>query len=203
MSGLPGPQVGAVILAAGRSTRMGRPKIALPWGDTTVIGQVVRVLTSAGIGEILVVTGAARNEVRGAFQSLPVKELYNPDYPQGEMLSSLQVGLSTLGDHLDATLVVLGDQPQIQARVVTALVQEYASTDSSLVVPSFQMRRGHPWLLDRSLWPAVLALKRRETLRDFLNANQASIRYVSVDTSTILQDMDTPGDYQKYRPESP
>lgn len=203
MSGVPGPRVAAVILAAGRSTRMGRPKMALPWGDTTVIGQVVRVLTSAGIGEILVVTGAARNEVRGAFQSLPVKELYNPDYPQGEMLSSLQVGLSALEDHLDAALVVLGDQPQIQARVVTALVQEYASPDSPLVVPSFQMRRGHPWLLDRSLWPAVLALKGRETLRDFLNANQASIRYVSVDTSTILQDMDTPGDYQKYRPESP
>jgi molybdenum cofactor cytidylyltransferase len=193
--------IGAVVLAAGRSTRMGMPKMALPWDDTTVIGQVVRTLLSASIREILVVTGGAQDEVRDALQGLPVDEVYNPHYQKGEMLSSLQVGLSSLGNHLEATLVVLGDQPQIQLHVVKALVQVYASDHPSLVVPSYQMRRGHPWLVDRSLWPFVLALKYPDTLRDFLNEHQSSISYVSVDSPTILQDLDTPGDYQKYRPD--
>jgi molybdenum cofactor cytidylyltransferase len=194
------PKIGAIVLAAGLSSRMGVPKMALPWGDTTVIGQVVRVLSNAGLDEIIVVTGGAQDEVRQALQGLPVVEVYNPDHQKGEMLSSLQSGLSNLGNHLEAALVVLGDQPQIQERVVKALIKVYTSDRSPLVVPSYQMRRGHPWLLGRSLWPVVLELKRPDTLRDFLNEHQTSIQYVTIDTPTILQDLDSPADYHKYRP---
>lgn len=196
------PQIGAVVLAAGRSTRMGMPKMALPWGDRTVIGHVVHVLACAGISEVIVVTGGARDEVQEALQTLPVREVYNSNYQQGEMVSSIQLGLSSMGDQFEAALVVLGDQPQIQARVVMDLIQAYTKDRKALVVPSYQMRRGHPWLVDRSLWPFVLAMKGPETLRDFLNAHQSGIHYVTVDTPTILQDLDTPGDYQKYKPES-
>jgi molybdenum cofactor cytidylyltransferase len=194
------PQIGAVVLAAGESTRMGKPKMALPWGDTTVIGQVVNILSRAGIGEILVVTGGAHRQVQEALHNSPAKEVYNPHFQQGEMLSSLKLGLTALGPHIDAALVALGDHPQVETGVVKALVKAYEKQRSPLVVPSYQMRRGHPWLLDRSLWPLVLALKEPDTLRDLLNTHQDSIHYVVVDTPTILQDLDTPGDYQKYSP---
>jgi molybdenum cofactor cytidylyltransferase len=195
------PQIGAIVLAAGRSTRMGAAKMTLSWGDTTVIGQVVRVLLDSGVPEILVVTGGAQSEVQRALQGLPVREIYNPDYQQGEMLSTFKLGLSNLGEDLDAVLVVLGDQPQIERKVVLSLMKVYSDTLSGLVVPSYYMRRGHPWLMDRSLWPAALALQEPATLRDFLAENQSSIQYVNVDTPTILQDLDTPGDYRKYQPE--
>jgi molybdenum cofactor cytidylyltransferase len=194
------PRIGAIVLAAGRSTRMGVTKMTLPWGDTTVIGQVVRVLVDSGVPDILVVTGGAQSEVQQALQGLPVREVYNPEYQQREMLSTFKLGLSNQGDHLDAVLVVLGDQPQIERKVVQSLIKVYSETRSALVVPSFQMRRGHPWLMDRSLWPAALELQEPATLRDFLAEYQSSIQYVNVDTPSILQDLDTPGDYRKYQP---
>jgi molybdenum cofactor cytidylyltransferase len=68
------------------------------------------------------------------------------------------------------------------------------------VIPSYQMRRGHPWLVDRSLWADVMAICAPASLRDFLSDHQDSIHYVTVETGTILQDLDTPGDYLAYRP---
>jgi molybdenum cofactor cytidylyltransferase len=194
--------IAAVVLAAGHSQRMGAPKLALPWGDTTVIGQVISVLKRAGIEEIVVVTGGARQELQDALQGLPVQQVYNPEHERGEMLSSFKVGLAALGNDMAATLIVLGDQPQIQVQVVRGLLKAYLDTSSVLVIPSYQMRRGHPWLMDRSLWAAALTIQQPTTLRDFLNHHQTSIHYLAVETGTILQDLDTPGDYQVYRPSS-
>jgi len=68
------------------------------------------------------------------------------------------------------------------------------------MIPSYQMRRGHPWMLDRSLWAAALELRLPTTLRDFLNQHASLIHYLPVDTVSVLQDLDTPGDYERFRP---
>jgi molybdenum cofactor cytidylyltransferase len=193
-------KIAAVVLAAGHSRRMGSPKLVLPWGDTTVIGQVVSVLRQSGIQEIVVVTGGGHREVQQALQGQTVCQVYNPQHEQSEMLSSFQVGLAALGNDPAATLVVLGDQPQIQAQVVGRLIQAYMGTGAPLVVPSYQIHRGHPWLMDRSLWADALAIHEPATLRDFLNDRHGSIHYVTVETATILQDLDTPCDYHNNRP---
>lgn len=200
--------ISAIVLAAGQSTRMGRPKMILPWGNTTVIGQVVTELDKVGMGEILVVTGGAKREVELALQELPalgvtIRTVYNPGFAEGEMLSSFQVGLAQLGEETLAALVVLGDQPQIQEQVIQHLINTYCESDAPLVVPSYQMRRGHPWLVDRSLWSSALSLRPPETLRDFLQSQSSRIRYVNVDTDTIFQDLDTPGDYLHSKPGNP
>ena len=194
------PAIAAVVLAAGHSRRMGSPKLVLPWGNTTVIGQVINVLRRTGIQEIVVVTGGAQPEVGQALRGLPVRLVYNPQHAQSEMLSSFQVGLAALSADPAAILLVLGDQPQIQEGVITELIREYVETGAPLLVPSYQMRRGHPWLMDRSLMAAVLALREPATLRDFLNERSPNIRYIMVETPTVLQDLDTPGDYRTYRP---
>lgn len=197
------PQAGgiaAVVLAAGRSLRMGRPKMTLPWGNTTVIGRVIQVLVQADVPEIVVVTGGAHELVSQVLSGQPARLIYNPHYRQDEMALSLKAGLQAVSAVCDAAMVVLGDQPQIEPEVVEAVMGIYLQTGAGLVVPSYQMRRGHPWLIARALWPAVLKLEPDKTLRQVLNDYASQIVYVEFDTSSILRDLDTPEDYQRERP---
>lgn len=195
----------AVILAAGMSRRMGQPKLVLPWGDKTVIEHIVHTLLAARVERILVVTGGAHAQVEKLLQNLPVRIVFNPQYQQQEMLASVNVGLQAAAAHAatgspEAALICLGDQPQMQAGVIEAVTTSHAGTRANLVVPSFNRRRGHPWLIARPLWDELIRLQPEQTLRDFLNAHQAEIHYVDVDTDTILQDIDTPEDYQRFLP---
>jgi molybdenum cofactor cytidylyltransferase len=190
--------VSAIVLAAGQSKRMGQPKMALPWGNTTVIGQVVKTLLQATLQEIVVVTGGAKEQVEHALEGLPVRFIYNPDYGGGEMLHSLQTGLAACGEDVDAALVTLGDQPQMELDVVQLVIADYERTRAALVVPSYQMRRGHPWIIARSLWPEVLSLRPPATMRSLFSTLDGHIHYVLVGAPTILLDLDTPEDYQRY-----
>lgn len=192
--------ISAVVLAGGASRRMGRAKMTLPWGLTTVLGQVISTIRSAGIQDVVVVTGASRFEVEPLAVAQDTKVAFNASYLQGEMLSSLQTGLTRVPETTDAALIALGDQPQIQGQVVSLVVQEYAESGDPLIVPSYQMRRGHPWLIGRQLWQEILALRTPESPRDFLNRHALDIRYVDVQTPTVLQDLDTEDDYLKWRP---
>ena len=192
--------ISAIILAAGQSRRMGLPKMLLPWGKLTVVEQVIQTFLRAGIEDIRVVTGGARELVEKVIEPYPVQKIYNSNYEAGEMLSSLQLGLSALSHRAEAALISLGDQPQVQERTVRLVCEAYRKGRSRLVVPSFQMRRGHPWLVARSLWNEILALRPPESPRDFLNQHAADIHYVGVETSSILADLDTPEDYQKTHP---
>lgn len=194
--------LGAVILAAGRSQRMGQPKLTLPWGTTTVIGQVVSVLTKAGLPKIVAVTGGAHREVQQALAGREVRLVYNRRFRQDVMAYSLQLGLRSLSEDCQAALVVLGDQPQIQEAVVQSVIQAYSEQRAVLVAPSYQNRRGHPWLVSRELWPEILALQPPQTLRDFFRKHTSHIRYVVVHTDSILRDLDTPEDYQREKPSS-
>jgi len=194
------PTIGAIVLAAGLSQRMGEPKMVLPWGSTTVIGRVVQVLAQAGAGNILVVTGGAHEQVESALQGFSAQTVYNPRHMEDQMLFSLQIGLACLPAAFQAALVALGDQPQIQGSVVEAVLGAYRLSHSPLVVPSYHMRRGHPWLIDRSLWGEVITQQSPKTLRDLLNDHAGDIHYVSVDTDSILHDLDTQADYAHYRP---
>lgn len=194
-------RIGAVVLAAGQSKRMGMPKMLLPWGSKLVIAQVVDTLVESGIDPIVVVTGGAGDEVAKTLMDRPVEIVRNLAYATNEMLDSLKIGLGSIPAHIDAILIVLGDQPTIQPQTIIGLRERYSERRQTLIIPSFQMRRGHPWLVDRSLWNDVLSLREQETLRDFLRAHQNEIEYLMVDTATILLDMDTPADYEQQKPD--
>jgi molybdenum cofactor cytidylyltransferase len=192
-----------ILLAAGLSTRMGQPKLLLSWGGTTVLGQVVSTFAAAGMEEIIVVTGGARQQIKRRVVELakefPVRTVYNPAYARGEMLSSIQAGLAALGSRPCAALIGLGDQPQVREETVRRICAAFVQTKSPLVIPSFQNRRGHPWLVARPLWPKFLGLPSSTTPRQFLNTYAGQMEYVAADES-ILQDLDTPEDYARQRP---
>jgi molybdenum cofactor cytidylyltransferase len=188
----------AILLAAGESRRMGRPKLVLPWGTTTVLGQAAQTFAAAGIPEIVIVTGGARAEVEALAAELagrlPVRTIFNPGYAAGGMLGSIQCGLRALGPGCRAALVGLGDQPQVRVEIVRRICAAFLQNGKPLVVPSFEGRRGHPWLAARPLWDEILALPEAATARQFIAAHAGEVEYVPADAS-VLQDLDTPEDY--------
>lgn len=193
--------ISALVLAAGESKRMGQPKMLLPWGSGTVIQQVVSVLQDAGIEDILVVTGAERDALDTQLAQIgEVHTVFNTKYAENDMLGSVQCGLAAMRPGTRAALICLGDQPQVRAGSVRVILEAFAASGAPLIVPSYQMRRGHPWLVARALWPELLKLEAPVTARDFLQAHSREIEYVEVNSHTILEDLDTPEDYSKLKP---
>jgi molybdenum cofactor cytidylyltransferase len=192
--------ISAIILAAGQSKRMGQPKMLLPWENTTVLGKVVETIQQAGVEDILAVTGGARDDVEKIVAQYKLRTVHNENYAREEMLTSIKLGLQGQEAQSEATLICLGDQPQVEERSVRNICNKFRENKSSIVVPSYQMRRGHPWLIARKLWDEVLQMHAPESMRDFLNTHRYDIFYVELDTPSILMDLDTPSDYLKYKP---
>lgn len=194
-------RIGAVVLAAGLSTRMGQPKLILPWGKHTIIEQVVSVIRTAGVERIALVTGGARDQIESLFSSdeNSINLVFNDQFQEAGMLVSLQTGMRVIMQNSDcrALLVVLGDQPQLIASTITEVTRVYFCSEKPIVIPSYQMRRGHPWLIDRSLWEEILKLPADRTMRDFLILHNNHIAYAEVTSATILSDLDTPEDYRR------
>ncbi len=192
-------EIYAVVLAAGMSTRMGVPKMTLPWKGSTILGTVLVTLREAGVRRFRVVVGASREEVEQVLDGLafPVERVFNPKYANGEMMDSIRAGLANLNPEVRAALLVLGDQPQLEAAVAAGLIDRFRQRSSNLIVPSYQMRRGHPWLVGRPLWEELIYMDAGGTMRDFLNSHAGEIDYLIVDTDSILHDLDTPEDYRK------
>jgi len=190
----------AIILAAGKSKRMGRPKMLLPWQTGTVISEVISIYQKAGLDDILVVTGAAKEQVEGAISHLNVGTVFNNNFDDGEMLSSIQCGIRAVPDQSLAIMIGLGDQPQVQEGSVRMVCDAFRATKPDLIIPSCQMKRGHPWLVSRRLWSELLGLDAPQTTRSFLNSHKNDIHYVNVDDEGILADLDTPEDYKRWQP---
>ncbi len=172
----------------------------LPWGANTVLGQVIEVFRVSHVDDILVVVGSDRGPVEQIAEAWRARTVFNPNYADEDMLSSLQVGLQAMPAKTDAALIALGDQPQMQHTTVLAILRLYEETHQPLIVPSYQMHRGHPWLVARELWSDILGMHAPETARDFMNGHATSISYVDVDTPTVLQDVDTPEEYDRGHP---
>jgi molybdenum cofactor cytidylyltransferase len=190
--------ISAIVPVAGLSSRMGGPlpKPLLPWGASTVIETVVSTLLPAGVAEVIVVTGHQREAIEAALAGQAVRCVHNPAYANGEMLASIQTGLAAANPAGAGALLALADQPQMQLAVVQQVLRAFdASGGQALVIPSYALRRGHPILLPRWLWSEVLALPAGATLRSVIRRHAAAIRYVEVDTPSVLADLDTPEQY--------
>jgi molybdenum cofactor cytidylyltransferase len=195
-------RIAAVVLAGGLSRRMNQPgesKVLLPWDGRVIICVIVDRLKRMRLDDLVVVTGHQAPRVRTALVKEPVRFAHNENYAEGDMLSSLQTGLRALGPEIAACLVVLGDQPQLDNRIVAELMNAYAQGRGKIVAPSYKQRRGHPILIDRSLWPELLALPPGSAPRDVIEAHAHEMAYIAVETDSVLRDIDTPDDYHEER----
>jgi molybdenum cofactor cytidylyltransferase len=187
-------KIGAVILAAGQSRRMGRNKMLLPYGASTVIETIVTEVTACpAVTDVVVATGHEPDRIAALLTSSPARCVLNPAYARAEMLVSLQVGVRALSADVQAALIVPGDHPRLRRDVIQRVIDEYQP--GALVIPSYQMKRGHPILIDRMWWADLLALPETASLREFIRAHEAHIHYVVVETDSVLKDIDTPEEY--------
>ncbi len=200
----PETPVPAIVAAAGMSRRMGEPKQLLPWGEGTVIEAVVHTLTAAAVEPVVCVVGHQAAQMRAALRTTPAVIVYNSAYAQSEMLSSYQAGIRWLieqGNRASGLLLALSDQPHVPVDVVRHVCTAARTQPDAIVIPSHQMRRGHPIYLPRRFWSEVLELPDDATLRTLIQQHDEHILYVNTNNPAILTDLDTPDDYHRLQPE--
>ena len=190
----------AIILAAGDSTRMGRPKALLPDPDgRPFVARLVRTFAAAGLHDIVVVTGslhAAIAEAVAADQPPVAPNLVNNPQPALGQVSSLWMGLDAaarLG--VEGVLMTLVDIPLVRASTIQKVIDEWTRSRAPIVRPAVGDRHGHPVLFDRSLFDALRHAPITEGARAVVHANADRIVNVQVDDEGCLLDVDTPADY--------
>jgi len=192
-------RIGAVILAAGKSARMGEAKQLLRLGRSTVLEQTLVNVRAATVNELVLVLGASAEAIR---EQVPADILagatvvVNPDYETG-MASSLRTGLAVLRSDINAALIVLADQPFVMPETLDQIVDEYRRTPARIVIPTHHGTRGNPVMLDRSLFAEAMALEGDVGCRAIFAKYPKSIVYVEVDDPGILLDIDNRDDYER------
>lgn len=186
---------GAIILAAGASTRMGSPKQLLLLDGQPLVVRAAEAALAAGAWPVVVVLGAHAEKIRPALARLPVLVAENASWPEG-MAASIRTGITTLGQFsrtLDAALLALCDQPAFSAAVITQLLAAQRASGRSIVAARYSSRHGAPALLLREHFPALAALTGEAGARDLLNGTPD--RVAAVDLPALAHDLDTPADY--------
>ncbi len=191
-------KIWCLILAAGESTRMKQQKLLMPWNGRTVVEATVEKALTSKADQVLVVTGSHRSEIESLLKSSGVKILVNESYQDG-MLSTVLCGIKTIPSAVDAVLVMLGDQPMIQTSVINRIIEIYQKEGAKIILPVWKGKRGHPVLFDLQFREEMFGLKGNPGLRELLQRYPNDVKEVEVDSSEIVEDLDTQEDYQKLK----
>jgi molybdenum cofactor cytidylyltransferase len=189
----------AVILAAGESSRMGRPKALLPIDGETFIERIVGVLRKTKIGRVFVILGHNAAELSRRIEHLPIEILINPNYKLGQ-LSSLQVAVRRIEQDADCDgmLVHLVDHPYIDARLVDTMIDRFYESNKFIVVPRHGSKRGHPVIFSRRLYGELLKAPLDQGAKVVVNAHQADTLEIDTEDIGITIDIDTPELYRQH-----
>ncbi len=185
--------VAAIVLAAGRSTRMGGPNKLLE----TISGKpLVRIAAEQALSSraspVVVVSGHERARVEAALAGLDVRLVHNPDYPQG-LSTSVRAGLAALPPESEAAIVCLGDMPQVTSALIDRLIAAFDPERNALVVlPTFDGKRGNPVLWSRRFFPELMALEGDVGARHLIGAYPEVVTEVPVENAAAMADIDTP-----------
>jgi molybdenum cofactor cytidylyltransferase len=188
-------EVAAILLAAGRSRRMGAFKPLLPFGNRSVIECCINNLGAAGIKDIIVVVGHRADEVREQLQALDVRLAVNAD-PDSEMKVSIARGVEQVSTSAGAVIIALVDHPAVPPEEIKILINEWRR-GAKLVQPEHDGRGGHPVLVDLAYRDELLALDSQSGLRALFAAHRDEVRRVPVESPYVARDMDTWEDYRR------
>lgn len=195
-------RTGAVILAGGMSSRMGEPKQLLQLGGKTLLGHVLEMVRGSKVDEVVVVLGHAAETIQQRIPTENVKIAINETYRQG-MGTSLRTGLAALSAGVGGALIVLADQPFVRSETLDILMEQHHQSGAQIVIPMYKGFRGNPVLLDRSVFPEVMALSGDVGCRAIFGNHSEGILKAPVDDIGILLDVDDREDFerlQKVRP---
>jgi molybdenum cofactor cytidylyltransferase len=185
--------IAAIILAAGRSTRMGDAnKLLADVGGKPMVRHAVEAALASQARPVLVVTGHQANEVQAALDGLDVTFVANPDFAMG-LSSSLKAGIRALPEEPAGTLVLLGDMPRIEAAHLDAMIAAFSSEAGlAIVVPVHQGRRGNPVLWPADLFAEMLALDGDVGARGLMAKHAVRVHEIDLGTDAVFMDVDTP-----------
>ena len=190
----------AVILAAGDSTRMGRPKALLPDPDgRPFVVRLARTFSAAGVDRIVIVTGALHAEIASAIaadaQAVETRCIRNTDPARGQ-LSSLWVGLDAAGAEADGVLMIPVDIPLVRESTIRDVVDAWRRTRAPVVRPAVGEHHGHPVLFDRATFDALRRAPLNEGARVVVHSHADRVVNVLVNDEGCLMDVDTPAEYE-------
>ncbi|HSL66979.1 MAG TPA: nucleotidyltransferase family protein [Actinomycetota bacterium] len=196
------PRAGAfitgIVLAAGGSSRLGRPKQLLDLAGKPVLQHVLETLQAAGVDEIVVVLGHRADEIAASIpEGVRVRLAINPDHALGQS-TSFRAGLRDASDRSQGAVILLGDQPGVRVDAVVAVIEAWRGGSAVAVQAAYRGVPGHPVLFDRSLWPELERAEGDEGARGMLAANPGWRTLVEVGGSPPL-DIDTEDDYARVR----
>ncbi len=187
-------KVAGILLAAGGSARMGRPKQTLLWQGKPLVRHVAEAARASRLASLVVVTGCASEEVAQALLGLDVQHVYNPDWQAGQS-TSIRLGLEALQDNIGAAVFLLADQPMVTAQLIDALLDAHACTLAPIIAPLVQGARGNPVLFDRSTFSDLRQLQGDQGGRALFSHYPLS--FVPWNDSRLNIDVDTPEEYQR------
>jgi molybdenum cofactor cytidylyltransferase len=187
-------RVAALLLAAGLSSRMGRPKPLLPWGGQTLVEFQVGQMKAAGIDDVIVVTGHEAAAVSGALAHSGARVVFNPRFIEGRA-GSVRTGAAALGEGVEQIVLLSVDQPR-PAAITRALIEAHAMSGALIAVPRYDGRRGHPVVFAGTLLAELRTVDEAgEGLRAVRRAHAGGTIEVEVDDPRALLDVNTPGAY--------
>jgi molybdenum cofactor cytidylyltransferase len=190
----------AIVLAAGRSSRMGRPKAMLPLGAReTFLSRIVRTLHDADVEDVVVVVGHESQAIVADFETrnASVRFVVNPDFDQGQ-LTSILAGLRVVDrPGVVATLMTLVDVPLVRATTVRAIVDRYRRTRASIVRPTNKGRHGHPVLIDRAVFADLRGGDSSVGAKPIIRARMSAESDLEIDDEGAFRDFDTPAEYEQ------
>jgi molybdenum cofactor cytidylyltransferase len=186
----------AIVLAAGRSRRMGLQKLLLPVAGQPLICHTVDAVLASSVDQVTVVAGCERQPLADALADRPVCWATN-DAADSEMIDSIRCGLTALPRLCEAALVVLGDQPGIPPDVIDRLIAAFRNRHAGLVVPVYGGRRGHPLLIAARYHTEIMGHDADQGMRGLLQTHAQQVVEIAVASPSILEDIDTPDDYRR------
>jgi CTP:molybdopterin cytidylyltransferase MocA len=189
--------IAGLILAAGESSRMGTPKATLTYRGRTFLELIVQTLREGGLERIVVVLGHQAEDIQRQVKIEAAQVVINPDYLSGQT-SSLQAGLrSLIAEDLEAVLLCLVDHPAVSAETVRRLVATFRQCGASVVIPTYQGRRGHPVLIGRQVFGELLALACDAGADSVVRRYRPATQFVEVEDEGIVMDVDDAESYRR------
>jgi molybdenum cofactor cytidylyltransferase len=197
-----GRRVAAIVLAAGRSTRMGAiNKLIAEIGGKPLVRIAVEHALSSRAGPVVVVTGHQRERVEAALAGLPIEFVHNPNFADG-LGSSLRAGIGALPAQADAVIVCLGDMPQVEGAMIDRLVDALDPDKGALIaVPTIDGRRGNPVVWSRRFFPDLMTVEGDIGARHLIGRYSEAVVEVPLTGTAALTDIDTPEALQAVKAE--
>ena len=187
--------ISAIVLAAGRSTRFGSPKVVAPLSGIPLVRHVVERLQESSVDELLVVAGDEADDIGRAINGTRARLAVNPD-PAAGLSESLRIGLHAMRTDAEAILIALGDQPLIDPGVIDLMIAAWRGRRGTIIVPVYNGARGNPVLFDASLRAELMLLEGDQGARQLFETHSAYVYRLLVDVPLPI-DVDTPEDLRE------